>query len=100
MACEIAGVGVYSSPAASITSTPLAASTSSALSQAGCRQRVRVDAEEQRPVDALGLAVVADRLRDREHVPFVEETVERRAAMARGAERHALCRHRGVGASA
>jgi hypothetical protein len=35
MACEMAGVGVYSSPAASITSTPLPASTSSALAAAG-----------------------------------------------------------------
>lgn len=35
IACEMAGVGVYSSLNASITSTPLAASTSSALAQAG-----------------------------------------------------------------
>jgi hypothetical protein len=35
IACEIAGVGVYSSPAASMTSTPFAASTSSALVAAG-----------------------------------------------------------------
>ena len=35
MACDTAGVGVYSSLTASMTSTPLAASTSSALAQAG-----------------------------------------------------------------
>jgi len=34
-ACETAGVGVYSSLAASMTSTPFAASTSSALRRAG-----------------------------------------------------------------
>ena len=70
------------------------------LERAGARrlrQRVRVDAEEQRPVDAVALAVVADRLRDRQHVPFVERDVERRAAVSRGAERDALRRHRGIG---
>ena len=36
-----------------MTSTPFAASTSSALTNGRLRQRVRVDAEEQRPVDAL-----------------------------------------------
>ena len=35
IACETAGVGVYSSFSASMTSTPLAASTSSALARAG-----------------------------------------------------------------
>ena len=35
MACEIAGVGVYSSLTASMVGTPLAASTSSALALAG-----------------------------------------------------------------
>ena len=36
------------------------------------RQRVRVDAEEQRAVDVLRRAVLADRLGDGEDVPFVE----------------------------
>ena len=61
---------------------------------AGARQRVRVDAEEQRPVDALPLPVLADRLGDRQHVPLVEAALERRAAMAGGAEGDALRRHR------
>ena len=61
------------------------------------RQRVRVDAEEQRPVDALLAAVLADRLADREHVRFVEAAFERRAAVARGAEGDALRRQRRIG---
>src|SRR5487761_2034777 len=56
-----------------------------------------VDTEEQRPVDALGLAVVTDRLRDRQHMPFVERDVERRAPVSRGPERDALRRYRRVG---
>ena len=90
MACDTAGVGVYSPPFAIMVSTPLAASTSSALSNAGSRQRVRVDADEQRPIDALLAPIVADRLGDRQHVRLVEAAVERRAAMAGRAERDAL----------
>ena len=75
-------------PAAIITSTPLAASTSSALSNAGARQRMRVDADEQRPVDALRFAVLADRLGDREHVRLVEAA---RRTTSRDARR---CRRR------
>jgi hypothetical protein len=44
-------------------------------------QRVRVQPEEQRAVDALLAPVQADRLRDGEHVVFVEAAVERGAAM-------------------
>ena len=61
------------------------------------RQRMRVDPHEQRPVDALEFAVLADGLRDRQHVLLVERAVERRTAMTRGAERDALRRHRRVG---
>ncbi len=43
------------------------------------------------------LSVVADRLSDREHMPFVERLLERRAAMPRGAERNPLRRHRRIG---
>ena len=56
-----------------------------------------VDAKKKRPGDALGFAVVADGLRDRQHMPFVERAVERRAAVPRGAEGDALSRDRRVG---
>ncbi len=58
---------------------------------------VRVHAEEQRPVDLLLRAVQADRLTDGENVPLVEGLLERRSAMSRGAERHALPRYGGIG---
>ena len=61
-------------------------------------QRVGVAAEEQRAVDPLGLAVAADRLGDREHVRLVERARGRRAAVAGGAEAHALGGLGGVGA--
>ncbi len=97
MACEMAGVGVYALPAASTTSTPLAASTSSALVACGCRQRMRVDTHEQRAGDALTASVVAYGLRDGEHMPFVEREVKRRAAVARRPKGHPLGLHGGVG---
>ncbi len=55
-------------------------------------QRMGVDADEQRPGQAGVAAIVADRLRGREDMVLVERGFERRAAMARGAERHALRR--------
>ena len=87
------GVGVYSSRCASMTSTPLAASTSSALAQRRNRQRVRVDAEEERPVDPPALAVIANGLADGEDMPFVEGALESAAAVPGGAEGNALRRH-------
>ena len=36
-----------------------------------------VSFKEERPVDALPIAEAADRLRDREQVPFIERSVER-----------------------
>ena len=60
-------------------------------------QRVGVGTDEQRAVDAFLLAIQADGLGDRQHVVFVEAQFERSAAVARGAEGHALGRHRGVG---
>ena len=80
-----------------MTSTPLAASTSSALAQGRHRERVRVHAEKQRAVDLLLLAVEADGLADGQDMPLVESLVERGAAMPRGAERHPLRGHRRVG---
>ena len=61
-----------------------------------CRQRVRVDAQEQRPADAQAPALIADRLRDRQHMPFVEGHVECSATMTRGAKSDALRSHRRV----
>ena len=61
------------------------------------RQRVRIDAEKQRTRDVLLGAILANRLGNREDVPFVESPLERRAAMPRGAERHALRWHSGIG---
>src|ERR1700682_2616397 len=58
---------------------------------------MRVDTDEQRPVDPLPLAIKTDSLRNGEHVRLVEAPVERRAAMSGGAEGHSLCRHRGIG---
>ena len=60
-------------------------------------QRVRVAAEEQRPVDPLRGAVAADRLGDREHVRLVERARGRGAAVAGGPEADALGRLRRVG---
>ena len=60
-------------------------------------QRVGVDADEQRPGQPGGLAIVADRLRGREDVVLVERGLQRRAAMAGGAERDALRWIVGVG---
>ena len=39
------------------------------------RQRMRVDAEEERPVDLPAASIQADRLADREHVRLVEAAV-------------------------
>ena len=61
------------------------------------RERVGIDAEKERPVDALLQPIAADRLRDREHVPFIEGDLERRAAVAGRAEGNALRCERGIG---
>ena len=45
-------------------------------------QRVRVSPEKQRTIDVLLFPVAADGLRDREDVPFVEGSRERRSSMA------------------
>src|SRR5580704_16929138 len=54
---------------------------------------MRIDAQKQRPVDALLLAMHANGLRDRQNVPLVELRVQRRTPMSRGSERNALRRH-------
>jgi hypothetical protein len=67
--------------------------------QGRLRQRVGIDADEQRPGDAAAPAVIADRLADRQDMRLVEGVVEGGAAMPRGAERHPLRGHGRVGLS-
>jgi len=70
------------------------------LDRAGGRrlgERVRVGADEERAVVPLRLAVFADRLRGREDVVLVEGRLQRRAAVAAGAERDLLIDVLGVG---
>ena len=55
---------------------------------------VRVNAEKQRAVDALLLAIAANSLTNGKDMPFVEALVECRTAMPRGAERDLLPGHR------
>ena len=93
MACESTGVGVYSSSFASITSTPFAARTSSALAQAGTESACVSMPRNKGPPIPLLRAVLADRLADRQDVRFVERPVEGRAAMTGGAKSHRLRRH-------
>ncbi|MNN15716.1 hypothetical protein D3C81_1288290 [compost metagenome] len=61
------------------------------------RQCVGVHAEVQRAVDVMEFAVVADRLADRQHMPFVEAALERDATVSGGAEGDPLRRLRRVG---
>ena len=61
------------------------------------RQRVGIATNEQRTVDALGMAVFAHRLGDRLHVPGIETARERTSAMARSPEGHPLRRHARIG---
>src|SRR5581483_6649219 len=79
MAREMTGVGVTPSSRWTTAVTPLAARTSRAVGRAG--EGVRVLAEVERPVDALGRAVLADRLGDGEDVGFGESAVEGGAAV-------------------
>src|ERR1035441_9055474 len=64
------------------------------------RQRVGIEADEQRAVDAVLLTVVANGLSDRKHMGFVEAQLERTAAMTGRAEGHSLCIDRGIRALA
>src|SRR5450830_1020001 len=57
-----------------------------------------VDSHEERSDDALALAIVADRLRDCQHMPFVERNIESRSTMTRSTEGNALRSHCGIGA--
>ena len=60
------------------------------------RQCVRVNAEEQRSIDAPLLAILANRLTNGEDMLFVERPFERGTTMPRGAKRDPLLRHRRV----
>ncbi len=61
------------------------------------RERMRILHKKQWAVYALPLAVPANRLRDGQDVVLVEGTIERRAAVAGGAETDALGTIAGVG---
>ena len=61
------------------------------------RQRVSVDAQVKRAADVRSPAVVADSLRNGEHVPLVERGIEGRTAVARGSEDDALSRDMRIG---
>src|SRR5205807_7494999 len=52
----------------------------------GLGERVRVDPQEERTVDAPRRAILADRLRRGQDVGLVERALGGRASMARGAE--------------
>jgi hypothetical protein len=58
---------------------------------------VGIHAQEQGTADALGLAVLAHGLGDGQDVGLVEALLQRRAAVAAGAEGHQLGRVAGVG---
>ena len=60
-------------------------------------QRVGVDPQKQRAIDALLLAVITNGLTDGQHMPFVEAVFKRATAMPRGAKRDPLGGHRSVG---
>src|SRR5665648_229108 len=90
IACDTAGVGVYPSRASMCTSTPAAASTSSAVCHAGSDSAWGVPADEERSVGAPAAPVLDDRRGDRDDVRLVEGTVEARAAVAGRAEHHLL----------
>ncbi len=61
------------------------------------RERVRIDAEEQRATNTILRPVLADRLADRQHVPFVERAIQRRSPMPRGTEGDRLRGHCHIG---
>ena len=94
---ETAGVGVYASPGASMTSTSFAASTSSARCRCRYRRACVSMPRNSGPLTFFLPTVQADRLHDGEDVPLVERPVERGAAMPGGSEVDSLRRHGRVG---
>jgi len=55
---------------------------------------MRVEADEQRPINAVLRAVAANRLRNGEDVPFVEPRVNEEPRVTRCAKAHAAARRR------
>src|SRR5262245_49984261 len=58
--------------------------------KSGLRERVRIEADVQRSIDAVLLAIETNRLRDCENVRLIERVVERRASMSRSSKYDAL----------
>jgi hypothetical protein len=90
MAREITGVGVKPSSLLDHGLHAVAREDLERRALGGAGEGVRILAEKERPVDLLRAPVVADRLRHREDVGLVEGAAQRGAAVAAGAEAHAL----------
>lgn len=58
--------------------------------EGGLGERMRIDAKEERSVDPLPLAILANGLRHRQNVPLIERAIERRSPMARRSKSDAL----------
>ena len=96
IACDTAGVGV-NPPAASTSVVDVVRDEDLDAGVPGrLGERVRVGPDEQRPVRALPGAVLDDRLGGGGDVVVVERGRERRAPVARGAERDRLQRVRRI----
>jgi hypothetical protein len=54
------------------------------------RKSMRVHAQVQRAIHALGASILTQRLADRQDVIFIKAAAERGATVPRGAKRHAL----------
>src|SRR5262245_26636049 len=59
--------------------------------KSGLRKRVRTEADVERPVNALLLAIEANRLRDCENVRLVERVIKRGTAMPGSSKHDPLC---------
>ena len=64
--------------------------------ESGAGKRVGVDPEEQRPIDPVRLAELANGLRDRENMPLVEGPRKRGSTVPRSAEGYPLAWNRSV----
>src|SRR5215831_18342313 len=61
--------------------------------KSGLRKRVGIDADVERSVDALLLAIEANRLRNCKNVRLIERVIQRGTAMAGSSKYDALCRY-------
>ena len=57
------------------------------------RQRMGIGTDKQRPADALGAAVITNRLTDRQHMRLIETVRQRAATMPGSTERDPLARN-------